>query len=142
MIEGTRHKAVYAYSVGPTPRRSLLLFLGAGFVLAVVSLGYLAALPSDSSDPFLGRYSAARVILERIRLEDTIDDLQMRGLAVVVGTDLTSAEFPSIAGTIWDTVFDDPGDRIAEFGEQALLTRGEPKPNLYLFAARVRKADP
>lgn len=63
MIEGTCHKAAHAYFVRTTPRQSLILFLATGFVLAVVSFGYLAALPSDSSDPFLGRYSAARVIL-------------------------------------------------------------------------------
>jgi len=119
-----------------TPQKRMADFLEAELEPGE-KVGILDIMPFDLAELY-----RRKIPFERIRLEDTIDDLQRRGLAVVVGTDLTSGEYPSIAGTIWDIAFDDPGDRIAEFGEQALLQRGEPKPNLYLFAARVPKSDP
>lgn len=74
---------------------------------------------------------------ERIAATDTFADLQGRGITLVVGSDLTSNEYASTGGTIWDTAFDGPDDRIAEFGTQELVFRGEPKPDVYLFAARI-----
>ena len=53
------------------------------------------------------------------------------------GSDLTSNGYPSIADIIWDVAFGGPTDRIAEFGDQELVYRGEPKPSVYIFAARI-----
>ena len=74
---------------------------------------------------------------ERVAASDTLTDLQRRDSHLVVGSDLTSNEYPSIADTIWDVAFDGPTDRIAEFGDQELVYRGEPKPSVCILAARI-----
>jgi len=81
-----------------------------------------------------------KIPFERIAAKATIADLQRLGVTLVVGTDLTSAEYESIEGTIWAVDFDGPGDRIAEFGDQDLSYRAIPKANAYLFAARIPPA--
>ncbi len=95
-------------------------------------VGILDLVPFDTAELF-----RRGITFVRIEAGDGLQVLQDRGIDVVVGSDLTSFEYPSIAGTIWDTAFDGPDDRIAEFGEQPLVYRGEPKPMIYLFAARI-----
>ena len=95
-------------------------------------VGILDIVPFDTADLFRRglRY-------ERVAASDSLADLQRRGIHIVVGSDLTSNEYPSISDTIWDVAFDGPTVRIAEFGDQELVYRGEPKPSVYIFAARI-----
>ncbi len=85
---------------------------------------------------------ARGIDFERIGLRTTLAELRRRGITHVVGTDAIEGEYDPISGTIWDTAFDAPGDRIAEFGNGRLRYRGYPMGRLYLFAARVPPVDP
>jgi len=85
---------------------------------------------------------ARRIDFERIGLRTTLAELRRRGITHVVGSDAIEGEYGSISGTIWDTAFDAPGDRLAEFGRERLWYRGRPMASLYMFAARVPPVDP
>jgi hypothetical protein len=85
---------------------------------------------------------ARRIDFERIGLHTTLAELRRRGITHVVGSDAIGGEYGSISGTIWDTAFDAPGDRLAEFGSEWLWYRGYPMGSLYMFAAHVPPVDP
>jgi len=71
---------------------------------------------------------------ERIHLTDTIDDLRLRGITHVVGTDRLASQYGSVKGTIWENSF--PVDsRLAEFGSSTLEYEGYPNAYLYMFVA-------
>jgi hypothetical protein len=67
--------------------------------------------------------------------------LRRRGITVLVGTDQVEGGYGTDEGSIWDSDFNDPGARIAEFGRAPLRSQGYPMGNLYLFAARVSAGD-
>jgi len=79
---------------------------------------------------------------ERIGLDMTMDELWRRGITQVVGTDRVEGAYGPISGTIWQTAFESPGDRIAEFGSDSLRSRGYPMGNLYLFVGRIVETRP
>jgi hypothetical protein len=77
----------------------------------------------------------------RIELEDSLAELRALGITHVVGSDRLKGEYPSVSGTIWDTAFDPPGAKLAEFGSEWLSARGYPMGRLYLFVARMPAED-
>lgn len=95
-------------------------------------VGILSEIPWVEND-----LDARGISYVRIPASDTIEDLKAKEVTMVAGTDRFGGDFASIAGTIWQTSFTDPGVKLAEFGVGALQYDGYPAGQLYIFVARL-----
>lgn len=73
----------------------------------------------------------------RVPASATLEQLRARGITWVAGTDRSTGTYGTLAGTIWTRCFDGPGQRVREFGSDALRYQGYPCGNIYLFVARL-----
>jgi hypothetical protein len=73
----------------------------------------------------------------RIAATDTVEDLKAKQVTLVAGTDRFGGDYASLAGSIWQTGFTNPGAKLAEFGVGALMYDGYPAGQLYIFIARL-----
>jgi hypothetical protein len=95
-------------------------------------VGILDLIPWVLSD-----LKARHIPYEQIKLDDTSEQLQARGITYVVGTDQIKGQYGSPAGTMWENAFKAPGSKLAEFGTSALEFEGYPVTSLYIFVARL-----
>lgn len=95
-------------------------------------VGILDSLPWVEND-----LKARGIFYIRVPASNTIADLKAKNVTLVAGTDRFGGDYSSLAGTIWQTAFTDPGVKLAEFGVGTLMYDGYPAGQLYLFIARL-----
>jgi hypothetical protein len=82
---------------------------------------------------------ARGIPFERISLQAAPEELRAGGITYVVGSDaiLPGCGYGDIAGTFWETAFQAPGSKLAEFGYAYLQCLGYPNSDAYLLVGRV-----
>ncbi len=83
--------------------------------------------------------TAREIAFERISLQADPEELRASGITHLVGSDaiLPNCGYGNIAGTFWETAFQAPGSKLAEFGYAYLQCLGYPNAGAYLFVGRV-----